>query len=105
MVTWYGLQRTSVTDDGTELGLGPVDQFGDVYSLGDEVLLWLRHVVVARLTGWKINSNNHQCGNQYEMDKLWTGKVRQLLLEKDSQSGSAIYTKFSFGLPPTNKNC
>jgi hypothetical protein len=38
--------------------------------LGDEVLLWLRHVVVARLAGWKINSINHQCGNQCEMDKL-----------------------------------
>ncbi len=53
MATWYGLQRTSITDDGAELGLGPVDELRDVFSLGDEILLWLRHVVVARLAGWK----------------------------------------------------
>jgi hypothetical protein len=68
MVTWYGLQRTGVPDDGTQLGLGPVDKLCDVFSLGDEVLLWLRHVVVARLAGWKINSINHLCGNPCEIN-------------------------------------
>ncbi len=62
MATWCGLQRTSITDDGAELGLGPVDEVRDVFSLGDEILLRLRHVVIARLAGWKIKSNNHQCG-------------------------------------------
>jgi hypothetical protein len=51
MATWYGLQRTGITDDGAELGLGPVDELRDVFSLGDEILLWLRHVVVAGLAG------------------------------------------------------
>jgi hypothetical protein len=53
MVTWYCLQRASFADDGAKLGLAPVDELRHVFSLGDEALVRLRHVVVARLAGWK----------------------------------------------------
>jgi hypothetical protein len=54
MVTWHCLQRASLADDGAKLGLGPVDELRDVFSLGDEVLVRLRHVVVAASLAGKL---------------------------------------------------